>query len=40
MVDELDDLAQVRLRALEKIKENKARVAWHYNKKVMAKSFE
>jgi hypothetical protein len=40
MVDELDDLAHVRLRALEKIKHDKDRVARHYNKKVVAKSFE
>jgi hypothetical protein len=39
MVDELEDLAQIRLRALEKIKENKARVARYYNKKVVSKSF-
>nr|CBG76268.1 OO_Ba0005L10-OO_Ba0081K17.19 [Oryza officinalis] len=40
MADELDDLAHIRLRALEKIKRDKDRVARHYNKKVVAKSFE
>jgi len=40
MVNEREDLAQNRLRALEKIKENKARVARYYNKKVVEKSFK
>ena len=40
MMDESEDIVQCRLRALEKIQETKARVARHYNKKVMPKQFE
>ena len=40
MMDESEDVVQCRLRALEKIQENKARVARHYNKKVIPKHFE
>ena len=40
MIDELEDMVQHRLYALEKIQENKARVAQHYGKRVVAKSFE
>lgn len=40
MIDELDDLAQVRLRAWERIKRDKESVSRHYNKKVVPKSFE
>ncbi len=39
MVDETEDLVQSRLRALEKVTRNKERVARHYNKKVVPKSF-
>ena len=39
MKDELDDLAQHRLRALMSIEENKKRVAKWYDKKVKAKEF-
>lgn len=40
MVDELEDVTQHRLRALEKLEENKARIARHYNKKVIPKKFD
>ena len=39
MTDELDDLAEHRLRALISIEENKKRVAKWYDKKVKAKEF-
>jgi len=39
MKDELDDLAEQRLRALISIKENKKRVAKWYDKKVKVKEF-
>jgi sulfur carrier protein ThiS len=39
MVDETEDLVQSRLRALAKVTKDKERVAWHYNKKVVPKSF-
>ena len=40
MMDELEDVVQHRLYALKKIQENKARVARHYDKKVVSKTFE
>ena len=39
MVDETEDLVQSRLRALAKVTRDKEQVAWHYNKKVVPKSF-
>ena len=39
MIDELKDVVQHRMKALEKIQENKARVSRFYNKKVVPKSF-
>jgi len=39
MKDELDDLAELRLRALISIEENNKRVAKWYDKKVKAKEF-
>ncbi len=39
MVDETEDLVQSRLRALAKVVKDKERVARHYNKKVVPKSF-
>lgn len=39
MIDELKDVAQHQLQALKKIQENKAQVARHYDKKVVAKLF-
>ena len=39
MMDELEYVVQHRLYALKKIQENKARVARHYDKKVVSKSF-
>jgi hypothetical protein len=39
MIDELEDLHQIRLRALENIEKNKMRVAKYYNKKVKVKQF-
>ena len=39
MMDDLEDLNCHRLRALENIKDNKLRVARHYNKKVKPKQF-
>ena len=38
--DNMEDLTEVRLWALEKIKENKAKVARAYNKKVKPKEFQ
>jgi hypothetical protein len=40
MNDNIEDLAKLRLWALEKIKENKAKVARAYNKKVKLKEFQ
>uniref|UniRef100_A0A0A9CKK5 Uncharacterized protein n=1 Tax=Arundo donax TaxID=35708 RepID=A0A0A9CKK5_ARUDO len=40
MIDGLEDIVQHRLKALEKIEENKARVARYYNKKVISKKFD
>ena len=39
MADEKEDLVQSRLRALAKATKDKERVARHYNKKVVPKSF-
>jgi len=39
VIDELEDLHQIRLRALENVEKNKIRVAKHYNKKVKVKQF-
>ena len=39
MVDETEDLVQSRLRTLAKVSKDKERVARHYNKKVVPKSF-
>jgi hypothetical protein len=39
MMDELEDLHKIRLRALENIEMNKMRVAKYYNKKVKVKQF-
>jgi hypothetical protein len=39
MMDELEDLHMIRLRALENIKKNKLRVAKYYNKKVKVRQF-
>jgi hypothetical protein len=39
MMDELEDLHQIRLKALENIEKNKIRVARYYNKKVKVKDF-
>jgi hypothetical protein len=39
MMDELEDLHMIRLRALENIEKNKMRVAKYYNKKVKVKHF-
>ncbi len=39
MADEREDLVQSRLRALAKVTKDKERVARHYNKKVVSKSF-
>ncbi len=39
MTDEKEDLVQSRLRALTKVTRDKERVARHYNKKVVPKSF-
>jgi ribonuclease HI len=39
MMDELEDLHTIRLRALENIEKNKMRVAKYYNKKVKVKQF-
>ena len=39
MIDNLEDLSCLRLRALENIEANKLRVAKYYNKKVKIKQF-
>ena len=39
-MDELEDVVQHRLNALEKIEQNKARVARHYDKRVVQKQFK
>jgi hypothetical protein len=39
MMDELEDLHMIRLRALENIEKNKLRVAKYYNKKVKVRQF-
>jgi hypothetical protein len=39
MIDELEDLHMIRLKALENIEKNKMRVAKYYNKKVKVKQF-
>jgi hypothetical protein len=39
MMDELEDLHMIHLRALENIEKNKMRVAKYYNKKVKVKQF-
>jgi hypothetical protein len=39
MIDELEDLHMIRLRALENIEKNKMQVAEYYNKKVKVKQF-
>jgi hypothetical protein len=39
MMDELEDLHMIRLRALENIDKNKMRIAKYYNKKVKVKQF-
>jgi hypothetical protein len=39
MMDELEDLHMIRLRALENTEKNKMRVAKYYNKKVKVKQF-
>jgi hypothetical protein len=39
MMDELEDLHMIRLKALENIEKNKTRVAKYYNKKVKVKQF-
>jgi hypothetical protein len=40
MNDNIEDLTELRLWSLEKIKENKAKVACTYNKKVKLKEFQ
>jgi hypothetical protein len=39
MMDELEDLHMIRLRALENIEKNKLQVAKYYNKKVKVRQF-
>jgi uncharacterized radical SAM superfamily Fe-S cluster-containing enzyme len=39
MMDELEDLHMIRLKALENIETNKMQVAKYYNKKVKVKQF-
>jgi hypothetical protein len=39
MMDELEDLHMIRLKALENIEKNKLRVAKYYNKKVKVRQF-
>jgi hypothetical protein len=39
MMDELEDLHMIHLRALENIEKNKMQVAKYYNKKVKVKQF-
>jgi NDP-sugar pyrophosphorylase family protein len=40
MMDNFDEVTDVRLKALKEIEKNKARVAKAYNKKVKSKSFQ
>jgi hypothetical protein len=40
MMDELEDLYMIRLRALENIEKNKMRVAKYYNKKVKSSNLQ
>jgi hypothetical protein len=40
MNDNIEELTELRLRSLERIKENKAKVARAYNKKVKLKEFQ
>jgi hypothetical protein len=40
MMDNIDEMTNMRLKALKKIEKNKARVARAYNKKVKSKSFQ
>jgi hypothetical protein len=40
MMDNIDEITDVRLKALKKIEKDKARVTKAYNKKVKSKSFE
>jgi hypothetical protein len=40
MNDNIEDLTELRLRSLERIKENKTKVARAYNKKVKLKEFQ
>jgi hypothetical protein len=40
MIDNIDEVTDKRMEALEEIKKNKRRVARAYNKKVKAKSFQ
>ena len=40
MMDELEDVTQQRLVALKKIEDNKARIARHYDKKVVPRKFQ
>ena len=40
MMDNIDEVTDVRLKALKKIEKDKARVAKAYNKKVKSKSFQ
>jgi hypothetical protein len=40
MMDNIDEVTDVRLKALKKIEKDKARVARAYNKKVKSKSFQ
>jgi hypothetical protein len=40
MNDNVEDLTELRLWSLEKIRENKAKVAHAYNKKVKLKEFQ
>ena len=40
MMDNIDEVADVKLKALKEIEKDKARVAKAYNKKVKSKSFQ
>jgi hypothetical protein len=40
MMDNIDEVTDVRLKALKEIEKDKARVARAYNKKVKSKSFK
>jgi hypothetical protein len=40
MMDNIDEITNVRLKALKEIEKDKARVARAYNKKVKSKSFQ